>query len=80
MCGHDDEIGLGLGDGLRQRDGEAVGRVALEQVVLDEQDLGELVRGEFVGEGAHALADDHGGELALRLRRRFAARRRAPRS
>ncbi len=62
------QVGLGLRDGLRERDGEAVGRVLFEQVVLDEEDFGELVGGEFVGEGAHALADNCGGEAALRLR------------
>ena len=36
--------------------------------MLDEQNFVEFVGGEFVGQRRDALADDHGGEVALRLR------------
>ena len=36
------QVGLGLRDRLAERDGEAVGRVVFEQVVLDQQHFGEL--------------------------------------
>ena len=74
------QIGLGAVDYLAKGEGETVGGVALEQVVLGEQDFVEFVGGEIFGERAHSFADDGGGEAALRFARRFAARRRGFRS
>ncbi len=75
-----DQIGLGLRDGLLQRVRVSVRRVGGEQIVLDEQNFVELGGGEFIGQRGHAFADDDGQRGGSSFPRQFAAPRPASRS
>ncbi len=52
------QIGLGGLDDLRQSEAVAVGRVGFEQIVLDEQNFGDIFGGQVFGEIGDAFAED----------------------
>ena len=45
----ENQIGLGGLDDLLERDAVTVGRVGFQQVVLDEENFGDVFGGEFIG-------------------------------
>src|SRR5262249_49183211 len=44
-----------------------VGRVVFEQIVFDEQNFGDVLRGEFVSEPGDAFADNESGDSTARV-------------
>jgi hypothetical protein len=62
---HEDEVGLCGFDYLVQRERKSVGRVFIQEIVLDEKDFVELERRDFVSEWRDAFAEDCGGKRAF---------------
>ena len=65
---HENQIGLGLRDGLGQRQRKTVRSVFLEQVVLDQQHFGPCGGRQLIGKRANAFAGDSGGQAAAGFR------------
>jgi hypothetical protein len=66
VCGN--KTKSGLADDLLQREAIAIGRIAIEQVVLDQQNFRDVFAGQLISESRDALSNDYGADCARRGR------------